>query len=138
MCLGGGEHAGRPAGSTDGAEACHSIADDGHILTWDPQLSGSHTSCSGLNQHPPRPPHADTHTQGQGPGHCLFRYPGRKDRTQHMDKLAFTRSSQSVSLCVSLCHRDDANVPGFLSRLSLSHSCPLWLAVHLRDASYIS
>lgn len=33
--------------------------DDGHILTWDPQLSGSHTSCSGLSRQPsflfPRP-----------------------------------------------------------------------------------
>lgn len=46
------ELAGRPAGSTDGAEACHGSADDGHILTWDPQLSGSHTSCSGLSRSP--------------------------------------------------------------------------------------
>lgn len=56
MCLGGEERAGRPAGSTDGAEACHCSSDDGHILTWDPQLSGSHTSCSGLNQNPPPHP----------------------------------------------------------------------------------
>lgn len=60
MCLGGRERAGRPAGSTDGAEACHGSVDDGHILTWDPQLSGSHTSCSGLNRILP-PPQSHTH-----------------------------------------------------------------------------
>ena len=40
---------------------------------------------------PSLPPLPHTHTQGQGPGHCLFHYPRRKDRTQHMGELASTQ-----------------------------------------------
>lgn len=150
MCLGGEERAGHPAGSTDGAEACHCSSDDGHILTWDPQVSGSHTSCSGLNQNPhPHPLQSHTHThtlsQGQGPGHCLLCFSGKGPlNTTHGQVGVHTLPRVFPCECVCVCLGDVSEVdelssgPRYISWLHHPISPPFILASNFFPLSRIA